>query len=412
MKALAEVVDLVREASGLDAATLGEGAVEAAVRQRMQAHGDADGERYLCRLRDGAVELRALLEALVVVESWFFRDAEAFAAVARDAQAAFDRGRTAPLRLLSAACAGGEEPFSLAMSLIDAGLTPQQFTVEAFDISAAALARARHGVYRRNAFRGEAALRCRERYFTAQGEGWAIDDALRHTVRLHAMSLFDAPARLGLGDFDAVFCRNLLIYFDAPTQRDAVARLGDLLAAAGRLYVGPAEGGLLLELGWRSTGVPLAFGFERATPRTASAPPAAAAPATRAAAKRPRPRPRPPALPLPQAMPAVAEVAGSLREIVALADGGALSALREACERHLREHGASAEVYCYLGLACDASGAPAEAEAAYRRALYLDPGHEQALLHLSLLLEAAGDRGAAKGLRERAKRLQAKAAHR
>ena len=103
-----------------------------------------------------AVELQELIDTVAVPETWFFRDRGAFIALARIAlDAMVRRGPTDVLRILSVPCSTGEEPYSIAMSLLDAGLSPQRFQVEAIDISHRAIERARAGVYRRNSFRGQ-----------------------------------------------------------------------------------------------------------------------------------------------------------------------------------------------------------------------------------------------------------------
>ncbi len=102
-------------------------------------------------------------------ETWFFRDRGAFDAVAAEAQ-----GGAAPLRYLCVPCATGEEPLSLAMTLLDAGVAPERFHIDAFDISERLVAHAERGVYGRNSFRGNDAA-FRSRYFQETREGCEID---------------------------------------------------------------------------------------------------------------------------------------------------------------------------------------------------------------------------------------------
>lgn len=101
---------LLQEAIGLDAASIGSGAVERAVRARMQACASSDLESYWQHVRNGGPELQLLIESVVVPESWFFRDRQAFVALAARAQQHRARHPQARLLVLSIPCAGGEEP--------------------------------------------------------------------------------------------------------------------------------------------------------------------------------------------------------------------------------------------------------------------------------------------------------------
>src|SRR5262249_18704408 len=136
---LKTITALLAERIGLDPATLGESALAAAVRARLgQQRTEAE---YLERLREGQAEVGAPAEELVVLESWFFRDVQPFECLrwfARDHGAS--KGR--PLRLLSVPCGTGEEPYSMALTLLAAGLGPDEFLIDALDLSKRALARA------------------------------------------------------------------------------------------------------------------------------------------------------------------------------------------------------------------------------------------------------------------------------
>ena len=164
---LSGVEELLRRTMGLEAASIGTATVERIILGRMAQVGAATAEDYLLRLRENPTELEELIEAVVIPESWFFRDGAPFAALAgwtRERWLPAHPGAT--LRILTVPCSTGEEPYSVAMALLDAGLPPERFTVDAVDISPRALARARRAVYGQNSFRGQA-LDFRDRYFVA-----------------------------------------------------------------------------------------------------------------------------------------------------------------------------------------------------------------------------------------------------
>ncbi|RDK08925.1 CheR family methyltransferase [Cupriavidus lacunae] len=410
---------LLKARIGLDAGAIGTGAVARAVRERQQARQAPDTQAYWDLLQGTADEFQALIEAVVVPETWFFRHREALLALGRfAAERAFaDSRRT--LRLLSLPCSTGEEPYSIAMALLDAGVPPGRFYIDAVDISARALARARQGEYGANAFRS-APLDFRDRYFTATPTGYVLDARVRAQVRLLQGNLVEPGLLAGEPPYDFVFCRNLLIYFDAPGQRQAVQTLARLTLADGLLFVGPAEASVLSAQGLEPVGMPLTFAFRKPAP---SAPRAGAPACPPVHTTQPPRMAAPPRLPMPPASlrraavraptaaarPAAADARReALAGIAALADRGELEAATAAClallDRAAPDVAADADAYCMLGVLHDAAGRAAQAHAAYRKALYLDPAHQESLYHLAALLDTEGDHDGATRLRQRAQR--------
>jgi len=406
---------LLKQAMGLDAASIGSAVVRRAVQERLAACQLPDAQAYWERLGSSAPELQELIEAVVVPETWFFRDPASFAALAR---LLGEGGRATQglmdLRLLSVPCATGEEPYSMAMALLDAGYPESALRIDAVDISTRALARAQRAVYGRNSFRGSD-LAFRDRYFVEIAGGHSPVDAVRRPVRFRHGNLLEgltSEAEL----YDVIFCRNVLIYFDRATQDRAIAVLKRLLKPRGWLFVGPSETALLSDHGFISAKLPLAFAFHKgpaavgdtkmlravhATDTPARRPtPVAAAPLPPAA--RPRLVPTPAATPRP---PAPAEVPTGIDRARRLADQGHLAEAAAHCEAHLRQHGPSAEAFHLLGLVRDASGNAEDAAEQYRKALYLEPDHHEALIHLALLLRKRGDESGAQRLQRRASRL-------
>jgi len=403
---LTPIEGLLKERIGLDAASVGAGMIARAVLERQVAVGATDIANYWNLLHAVPDELQALIEAVVVPETWFFRHREALLAMARFASQRIFGDGVPVLRVLSVPCSTGEEPYSIVMALLDAGMPPGRFSVDAVDVSARALERARAGHYGENAFRGRP-LDFRDRYFAPAAAGYRIGDNVRAQVKLLRGNVLDPALLADESPYHVVFCRNLLIYFDPDTQRRAVRELKRLTRPDGMIYVGPAEASLLSYEGLASAGVPLAFAFHprpvpppmHRTPHVAL--PHAPRPAT--SPRMPTPPRRVPPPPAMHAQPAPAD-AGALAAIAAQADRGELAAATVACQQYLARHGASADAHCLLGVLHDAGGRLADAHAAYRKAVYLDPGHEEALYHLAALLDSEGDAGGAARLRERAQR--------
>lgn len=389
---------LLKQAMGLDSESIGISAIERAVQARQRACGIASDDAYYALATGSRAELQQLVEAVAVPETWFFRDRQAFAAMTRFAvEQWLPAHPEGMLRLLSLPCSTGEEPYTMAMALLDAGFPAGRFRIDAFDISEKVLGHAREGVYGRNSFRG-GDLGFRDRFFEQVGNMHRLSAKVREEVRFAPGNLMDPMFGQG-AEYDVVFCRNLLIYFDAADQARAVATLGRMLAADGMFFVGHSESGILIDKGFESARIPLAFAFRKAAAKTA--------------------RPRGP-MPIPRTAPvaarpiaAVTRVAAMPRRTVAelpeiqrLADQGRLAEAASACEAYLGWHGPSADALYLLGVISDAAGNQPRAADCYRKVLYLDPLHHEALGHLALLLERRGDVAGAKRLNARTARLQ------
>lgn len=459
--------------TGMDASSLGINALERAVLERVRiTQSPEPGARvadyavgaYWRLLNASPDERLALVEALVVPETWFFRDREAFVALARLANERLVRDPSHAVRVLSVPCSSGEEPYSVAMALLDAGIAPERFTIDALDISARAIELAQKAVYGRNSFRGgEYAFR--DRHFNPAEGGWVLNDRVRQTVRFAQANLFDPSLDSG-ARYDVIFCRNVLIYFHRDAQDRAIHLLDGRLADGGTIFVGPAETGLMMRHTLSSARIPLAFAFQR-TPSDETAQPgltlfakaanagAAAGygtvtaprgmagapgsdgidktlPFTQAAsaflsagAPAPAPAFNPPALKPAPAAPCTAKPAAaqslaapalspistaSLTEARQLADAGQFDQAERVAQAFVIVHGPHAEAFYLLGLIADAQGHSADASDYYRKALYLEPAHYEALTHLAALLDVTGDSAGAQQFMRRAQRAAAKAA--
>src|ERR1700733_8174949 len=210
--------NLLKETMGLDSASVGSATIENSVRLRMYSLGCKQREEYWKRLHTSDDELQELIEAVVLPETWFFRDRDAFASLARlISEEWLPNHPTAVLRLLSGPCCTGEEPYSMVMALLDAGVSRDRFQIDAVDISVRALARARSGVYGMNSFRGDD-LTFRDRYFERTPNGYCLPKSIREMVGFHYGNLLSSDFRAGSALYDIIFCRNVLIYFDRNTQ--------------------------------------------------------------------------------------------------------------------------------------------------------------------------------------------------
>ncbi|POA27999.1 MULTISPECIES: protein-glutamate O-methyltransferase CheR [unclassified Pseudomonas] len=406
--------DFLKERIGLDVNSVGPAIIERAVRQRMTAQQVETADEYWLRLRGSADEQQALIEGVIVPETWFFRYPESFATLARLAlkRLAEIKGMRA-LRILSLPCSTGEEPYSIAMALFDGGLAPHQFKVDGVDVSPLSVERAKRALYGKNSFRGQQ-TDFRERYFSTEDDGYRVSERVREQVRLQVGNLLDPTLLANEPAYDFVFCRNLLIYFDQPTQQQVLQVLKRLTHVEGVLFIGPAEGSLLGHLGMRSIGIPQSFAFSRhsepepAPPSVFSTPPLPVSLPLRSVSPPPvRSRPFAAVAPAPRASLEKApntDAAALLASIATLANEGKSLEAQAACEEYLRNHEPVAQVFYWLGLLSDVAGNVLQAQGFYRKALYLQPQHPEALMHLSVLLASQGDASGARRLQQRAAR--------
>jgi chemotaxis protein methyltransferase CheR len=150
------------------------------------------------------------------------------------------------LRIWSAGCATGEEPYSLAMMLREMIPDIQDWNISilATDINRQSLAHAAEGVYRQHSFRSETPSHIRERYFIESHNGWALKPAIRQMVHFSYLNLvednYPSPTTLTLGQ-DIIVCRNVTIYFNTQVTRTVVGRFNSALRDDGWLIVGPSE---------------------------------------------------------------------------------------------------------------------------------------------------------------------------
>jgi len=187
----------------------------------------------------GPQELDALVEALVVGETYFFRELRPLEVVVDTVIEPAVRAGRRP-RVWSAACATGEEPLTLAMLLDERGLLGE-VDLLATDLSARALARAQEGRFGARSVRTVAPPRLVDRYLLREGEAFRVRPELTRAIEWRRLNLVDAAAVEAMSDFEVILCRNVLIYFNDARSRRVVALLTERLLPGGVLLVSVSE---------------------------------------------------------------------------------------------------------------------------------------------------------------------------
>ena len=416
---------------------------------------DASGvtaDPYLAQLQVAlpSAELAALARELTVGETYFFRNIEQFNAL---------RERVAPeclrptgarrcLRILSAGCASGEEPYSIAMALHDLVADAScDLQIRAVDLNPASLEKARQARYTTWSLR-ETPPAMQQRWFRPDGAGVVLDDAIRASVKFEARNLGEDDAELWQpGAYDVVFCRNVLMYFTPRGTQALVARIARALVPNGTLFLGSAETLRGLSQAFHLQHTHGSFYYQRKDPAEQAASPRGMAPdaarpdlaavvddsgswveaigraseRVRALTGRPTSSgssmaltPRPwnlgpalelfrqerfaHALSLVRALPD--EAAGDpnvlLLHAVLLAHSGQFSSAEDTCRQLLAIDELNAGAHYVLALCREGLGDSRGSADSDQFAIYLDPTFAMPRMHLGLLARRAGDREAAR----------------
>ncbi|TQK69576.1 protein-glutamate O-methyltransferase CheR [Nocardioides sp. SLBN-35] len=233
-------------------------------------------EEYVARLAFDADERRKVVDALTINETSWFRDHTPYQAFTDAMLPALLEGRqvTRRLRIWSAACSSGQEAYSIAMLLDQHLPAGWSYEIVATDISTAMLERVRAGRYSQVEVNRGLPATSLVRYFTRVGREWEIADRLRERVTVKHLNL--AAPYLGLGSFDVIWLRNVLIYFDASTKQDILRRMLPMLAEDGYLLLGSSETTLDmpadLAAAWQREQIGRVPAYRRASARTTLTP--------------------------------------------------------------------------------------------------------------------------------------------
>lgn len=244
---------------GLHVDTIGKQAILDSVNIRMSECDITKIDDYYQKISTQSKELKELIEEVVIPETWFFRDNKPFKQLIKFADKEWGaKTSNNPLRILSIPCATGEEPYSIAMTMLDAGFMPSQVEIDALDISKRNIRRCKEASYRLHSFRG-VNNSMKDKFFHQIDDKFEPDIIVRSMVNFSQASILDPSLLFTTKPYDVVFCRNLLIYFDAETQLKTRRALNKLLTAKGLLFLGHAETGIFLDRWHLSKKYPKAF---------------------------------------------------------------------------------------------------------------------------------------------------------
>ncbi|HOJ71550.1 MAG TPA: CheR family methyltransferase [Syntrophorhabdaceae bacterium] len=398
----------VSEATGFDPESTGEKAFINLIKSQMESLDIRDMDSYLRLMESEPEELERLYNRLAVCETWFFRDRGSFDFLKRYV------GHIGPikesgmgLRILSAPCSTGEEPYSIAITLLEAGLAPDSFQIDAADISKSAIDFARHGVYKKRSFRDEKHYGgLKDRYFSKTEGGFKVDEKVKKSVDFYIDNMVSQNFLFNQRPYHIIFCKNLFIYLTHEAREKVFKNIDRLLLPEGVLIVGHSEVMLCINNGYSPMGHPGAFACTKKIPDSAG-------PVIKHREKQGKKKAfldrgsvgqHKDIIDMPVQGQKVDE--SILVTAQSLADRGALKEAYHLCEEFLHGHIDNKEVYYLMGLIQQALNHFERAETLFMKALYLDPFYYDALVHLYLLYEKKGETEKASVIMGRIKRIE------
>ncbi len=242
------VQELIRQHCGLHFDDHNQYLIESRLSPRLQALGLRTFRDYYLYLRfhkSREAELEHLVNVLTTNETYFFREPQQLRAFTLEVLPALREKKLAAgqrtLRVWSAGCSSGEEPYTIAMLILDSGLfSSWQVEIVGTDISQRVLQLARQGVYGSSSFRATE-RHYLDRYFEPNGTRYRIRDSVRRLVSFGHLNLLDQRRLRLLEPVDVIFCRNVIIYFDQEIKRQVIDSFYDRLVPGGYLLLGHAE---------------------------------------------------------------------------------------------------------------------------------------------------------------------------
>ncbi len=403
---LAELRERIRRRAGLNFPESRLSDLEAGIRRAMASTGAGDIATFANRVETEAAVFAVLIENLTVGETYFFREPAQFEVLRNRVLPDLRRGLSdgAKLRVWSAGCASGEEPYSLAILLEEQGLA-EQATILGTDVSRAALQRAREASYGIWSLRGSPGATASPN-FERHGDRFVVNARLRRRVAFRYLNLAESSypsPESGTANVDLILCRNVMIYFDTETVRQVAERFYQSLKPGGWLITGPSDPPLwdCAPFRTRVTGGCVVYQREDAAATEAQPRPApiefpTPLPAAPVAAgifpDVPVLSPDPPfeAPTPPSAVVAAGDLDALIAQVRHLADTGNAPAAEQAAIDALRQFPLSPELHYLHAIVCAERGRSDAAIAALRRVLYIDPTLALAHFTLASILLRAG----------------------
>lgn len=415
---LAAIEKLLTQKIGIDPQIIGSQKIVRTLEMRRLACGVPDLEAYFKLIQTLPEEFAELVEQIVIPETYFFRDRKPFDFLKNYVNSEWlVKSNQTKFSLLSVPCSTGEEPYSMAITLLEAGLPAYRFSIDAIDISKQAIKKAKTAIYGKNSFRGEDWID-RDRYFQLTKTGYQVIPAVQNTVNFCTGNLLNIFSNIQ-GKYDIIFCRNLLIYLELTSCAEVFRILDRLLVPNGLLFVGAAETAKVPSDRFTSVRQSFTFAYQKAPLKKTSVSPELEKPPLAIIQQRynvintnssnPLIIDSSTIKPTAKAIQSKNKETNTSFEIAKqLADAGEIEPAINHCKQYLECNIGNVQIYTLLGTLYQTKAENNQAEQYFRKALYLNPNYYEALIHLALLKENRGDIAGADILQQRIQKLQEK----
>jgi len=403
------IADKLKNAMGLHMPTVGMVTVSSAIDNRMRACGIMNENEYLMRINSDPDEMKELIETVIIPETWFFRENQPYNYVLNYI---FEQEQEYTTRILSMPCSTGEEPYSISMMLMNNHVHPKRYTIDAVDIAKLNIDKAKIGRYRKNSFRSDDKS-FMNNYFTEKDGLFHISDKVKKQVNFHCENVLGQSFSLSDNQYDVIFCRNLLIYFDDDTQRKMFSILKKMLLPNGLLVLGHAEtvqhsnGEFVFAVDSNAYVYVKKDNLRKSQQHQKDS--------QKKPFKEKRNHSRPfkktsrPFLGTKNSVTPIKRKELSDEDLgiaFELADKGDLIEALKICNSYIKDNPESSRAYYLSGLVNNTQGDLVKANEHLRKAIYLDPENLEALIHLSLLARQNGNNDEADKLKLRAQRVK------
>ena len=258
-----EILKILGEETGLEADSIGDVSINRSVRTAMHKLGITNNQAFVKEILKNKKSLQVLIEEIKVSETWFFRDIESFnlfKSYISENKSNFDSINK--LRILSSPCSTGEEPYSIAMSILDMGIPKSYFEINACDISVESISKAKSGLYTKSSFRVDY-FDFKNRYFTAFPHNFEIKDEVKELVSFSCQNMVKTDFLINDYKYDIIFCKNLFIYLNDESRQIVLNNILRLLKENGILFVGLSELNYLTRNGFEQINYSMSFACKR-----------------------------------------------------------------------------------------------------------------------------------------------------
>jgi len=404
----------INDSIGLNVNNIGMITVSNAIDRRMRKCRISEKSAYLKLIENSPDEMTALTEAVIVPETWFMRDIKAYKEIANHIRF-LRRNNITTISILCIPCSTGEEPYSIAMHLRKAGIPDSYYNIDAADISIKSIEKAKAGRYKEHSFRSIKNDYIKKN-FTLNNDEYAISNTLRDKVNFYQENILSPSSTLLNKKYNIIICQNLLIYFDSTTKTNAFTSLSKIISKNGILILGHAESARESNNQFSSNSTNSNSTYKRVSNKKNQG----------NTVKTEKNESRGGWLlksinsPLLASLTLVKKTDNHsvnrgtnldkpieyLDNAYKYADQGRFEDALKNCNLYLKQNKFSANAYYLVGVINDSMGFSQKATAHIKKALYLDPNHLNATIHLSLMAEQRGDCKESTLLRERAQRIQ------